>query len=118
MHWYVKAIKSYAVFRGRASRSEYWWFILPSLFITLVLIWVDFQIGTMNRELGLGLLSGIFDLGMALPYISVSIRRLHDTGRSGWLFLLSFIPLVNIAYLVLMILDSQQGDNRYGPYPK
>jgi uncharacterized membrane protein YhaH (DUF805 family) len=118
MEWYLKVLKQYAVFTGRARRKEYWMFVLFNIIAVLVLAWVDGLTGTLNPMTGYGLLSGLYSLAVLLPAIGVSIRRLHDTGRSGWWLLLAFIPLVNLILLVFMVFDSQPGDNQYGPNPK
>jgi len=66
----------------------------------------------------LGVLSGIFLLGLIVPTLAVSVRRLHDTNRSGWWLLIGFIPLINIVYLVFLLQDSDASENKYGPNPK
>jgi uncharacterized membrane protein YhaH (DUF805 family) len=84
-----------------------------------VLSIVDGMIGSYNSEGGIGLLSGIYSLAVLIPGIAVSVRRLHDTNRSGWWLLISLIPLIGaIVLLVFMVQDSQEGDNQYGPNPK
>jgi uncharacterized membrane protein YhaH (DUF805 family) len=68
---------------------------------------------------GPGILGGIYSLAMLIPGIAVTVRRLHDTGRSGWWVLVALIPVLGfIALLVFMVLDSQPGSNEYGPNPK
>ena len=118
MHWFFNAVEKYAVFRGRASRKEYWYFLLFYFLIALVLAFVDGLFGAFSDMAGLGLLSGLFTLGMLLPSLAVGARRLHDTGRSGWWLLVYFVPL--IGSLVLLVFTLRQGDageNRYGPVP-
>jgi uncharacterized membrane protein YhaH (DUF805 family) len=76
-------------------------------------------VGLFDVESGIGLLSGIYSLAVLIPSISVGVRRLHDTNRTGWWLLISLIPLLGIIILiVLMVLDSQPDDNQYGPNPK
>jgi uncharacterized membrane protein YhaH (DUF805 family) len=119
MNWFLLALKKYAVFTGRAQRKEYWFFVLFVVLVSIVLTFIDNMTGTYNRDVGLGLLSGVFSLAMLVPSLAVTVRRLHDTGRSGWWILLAFIPLVGeIVLLVFMVLDSQPGTNEYGPSPK
>ncbi len=96
----------YAVVEGRASRSEYWYWMLFSVLICAVL-------STIFPLLGL-----IFALAIFFPSISVFVRRMHDTGRSGWWFFLSFIPLIgSIVLIIFAIQKGTEGDNRYGPSP-
>jgi len=114
-------LKHYVDFKGRARRKEYWFFALFE-FITLIL--VSIVGGALDYVLGLpGVLSSalvtIVTLGLILPAIAVSFRRLHDIGKSGWWFLITLIPcLGGIIFLVFMLLDSQPGSNAYGPNPK
>jgi uncharacterized membrane protein YhaH (DUF805 family) len=119
MNWYIKVLKNYAVFGGRAQRSEYWYFALFNILANIGLFLIDGVLGTLNPEIGLGLLGGIYVLAIIIPGIAVTIRRLHDTNRSGWWSLVVFIPVIGvIALLVLMVLDSTPGNNKYGPNPK
>ncbi len=119
MKWYLQALKKYAVFEGRARRKEFWYFILFYFIIVIVLGYIDAMIGTVNASLGLGMLSGIFVLAMIIPDIAVTIRRLHDTDRTGWWWLIAFIPVIGVIWLlVLMVLDGTSGKNQYGPDPK
>jgi uncharacterized membrane protein YhaH (DUF805 family) len=118
MEWFVKVIKSFS-FSGRARRKEYWMFFLFVIVIELLLGLLDHFLGTYSMEAGIGLLGGIFILAIVIQTIAVGVRRLHDTGRSGWWLLLNLIPVVGpIIVLVLMILKGQQGENKYGPDPK
>jgi len=117
--WYLDALKKYAVFSGRARRKEYWMFLLINILISVVLIAIDSLIGTFNPQTGVGLLQGFYSLAVLIPTIAVTVRRLHDTGRSGWWILISLIPVVgSIVLLIFMLLDSQPGVNQYGPNPK
>lgn len=119
MNWYLGVLKQYAVFKGRARRKEYWFFILFNLIASLVLTGVDFMTGSLDAELGMGLLSGLYSLAVLIPSLAVTVRRLHDTGRTGWWLLIGLIPLIGaIVLLVFMLLDSQPGDNEYGAHPK
>ena len=84
MNWYLDVLKKYAVFSGRARRKEYWFFVLFNIVISLVLGLIDGVIGSASAETGVGLLGGIYALAILIPTIAVAVRRLHDTGRSGW----------------------------------
>jgi len=119
MNWYLQALKKYAVFEGRARRKEFWYFILFYFIIGIVLGYIDLMVGTFNEGWGLGILSGLFLLAMIIPDIAVTVRRLHDTDRSGWWWLIAFIPIIGAIWLiVLLVLDGTAGQNQYGPDPK
>jgi len=119
MNWFLEVLKKYAVFNGRARRKEYWFFYLFYLIIFMVLAFLDGLTGSLSGTAGIGILSGIFILAMIIPGLAVSVRRLHDTDRSGWWILISLIPLIGgIWFLVLMVLDGTSGQNQYGPDPK
>jgi uncharacterized membrane protein YhaH (DUF805 family) len=118
MEWFLRVVKNFS-FDGRARRKEYWMFTLFAVIIVVVLSLIDVAVGTYFETLEVGLLSGIFWLAILIQSIAVGVRRLHDTGRSGWWLLLILIPLVGpIIVLVLMALEGRQGDNQYGPDPK
>ena len=113
MEWYIKCLKNYAVFSGRARRKEHWYFTLFSLIVMLVLYVLEFVVGL------LVVLSVIYSFGIIIPSLAVGIRRLHDTGRCGWGMLLNLIPIVGwIVLIVFLASDSEPGDNDYGPNPK
>ena len=119
MNWYLEVLKKYAVFSGRARRKEYWFFFLFNIIFIIVLSFIDVIIGTYNAQANIGLLSGIYTLAVVIPGIAVSVRRLHDTDRSGWWILIGLIPILGgIVILIFMLLDSQPGANQYGPNPK
>jgi uncharacterized membrane protein YhaH (DUF805 family) len=119
MNWYLGVLKKYADFTGRARRKEYWFFVLFNLIISCVLSVIDVFVGTYNAAVGVGILSGLYALGVLIPGIAVTVRRLHDTGRSGWWILIALVPLVGwIVLIIFMFLDSQPGTNAYGPNPK
>jgi len=106
-------LKDFAKFDGRSRRAEYWQFVL---FVTIVSVILSVLDAMMGME---GILSGLFSLGVLIPGLAVLVRRLHDTDRRGWWFLLVFIPVIGQIWLfVLMVFDSQPGDNRFGPNPK
>jgi len=102
----------YVVFSGRARRSEFWWFSLFLLIVYIIVAAIDAAIGN-------SVLLVIVWLATLLPSLAVTVRRLHDTGRSGWWFFITLIPLVGgIILLVFECQDSQPGSNAYGPSPK
>lgn len=119
MNWYLEVLKKYAVFTGRARRKEYWYFVLFNIIISVILSAIDGMMGSYNAETGMGLLGSIYILAILLPAIGVSIRRLHDTGRSGWWLLIGFVPLIGaIVLIVVMLKNSKPGQNQYGANPK
>ena len=119
MDWYLKVLRNYFVFEGRARRKEYWMFILFNFLVSVALIIVDSMLGTFNATLGLGLASGIYSLVVLFPSLAVSVRRLHDRAKSGWWLLIAVIPFIGaIVLLVWFLLEGDQGRNRYGDDPK
>ncbi|MEN8008107.1 MAG: DUF805 domain-containing protein [Candidatus Krumholzibacteriota bacterium] len=114
MGWYLEVLKKYAKFSGRAHRREYWMFVLINVVVSLVLAAIDYSMGSMNSA-GYGLLGGIYTLAILLPTIAVSVRRLHDTNRSGMWYLLIFVPIIGpIALLFFFVQEGQGGRNQYG----
>ena len=119
MNWYLEVLKKYAVFSGRARRKEYWFFVLFNIIISIVLAVIDGVTGSFSPEAGMGLLGGIYTLAVLIPGIAVSVRRLHDTERSGWWLLIALVPLIGaIVLLVFTAQDSKPGQNQYGANPK
>ena len=113
MNWYLDVLKKYAVFDGRARRTEYWMFALINLLIYIAIGMVEGVIGTM------GVIGSIYALAVLLPSLGVAVRRLHDIDRSGWWMLLIFLPGIGaIILLIMALIDSTPGDNEYGPNPK
>lgn len=113
MEWYLTVLKKYADFSGRARRREYWMFVLVNLIVSFVLGFV----GGLVR--GGTALSIIYSLAVLVPSIAVSVRRMHDIGKSGWWLLIGLIPLIGaIILIVWACTDGEPGDNEYGPNPK
>ena len=113
MNWYLKVLKNYVGFEGRARRTEYWMFVLFNFLAAVVLAIVEYSLGLES------ILSVLYSLAILLPSLAVAVRRLHDTGRSGWWILINLVPIVGgIILLVFMCLDSQEGENQYGVNPK
>lgn len=107
----TSVLKKYATFSGRARRSEFWWANL-----VFVLIYVASLM--MDSLLGAEFISLIVIIGLFLPMLAVSVRRLHDTDRSGWWLLLGIIPLLGDILLIVWFASDSTGDNRFGPFPK
>lgn len=117
MSWYLGVFKKYADFNGRARRKEYWMFTLFNFIVTVILLGIDSVI--LGSESGAGFLSGIYGLAVIVPSLAVLVRRLHDTGRSGWWVFINLIPFVgSIILLVFLVSDSAAGANEYGANPK
>lgn len=113
MNWYLEVLKKYAVFSGRARRKEYWMFFLFNLIIALVLGFIEGLAG------GPGVIGSLYSLAVLIPGIAVSVRRLHDTDRSGWWLLIAFVPLIGfIVLLLFMVQEGQTRENEYGSDPK
>ena len=120
MNWFMDALRNkYATFEGRARRKEYWFYVLFYVLVLCGLALVDGLTGTFSEEAGLGLLSGLFVLATLVPSLAVTVRRLHDTDRSGWWVLIGLVPIAgDLVLLVFTLMDSQPGANQYGSNPK
>jgi len=105
MKWYLKVVKdNYANFKGRASREEYWMFVLFNFIFLIALSFIEgFLFGLYSS-----ILSNIYYLAVLVPTIAVAVRRMHDTGKSGWFIL---IPIYN---LILTVTSGESGENQYG----
>ena len=116
MNYYTDVLKKYAVFEGRASRKEFWMFILFNFLISMAISIVGSIIIGKSGSSGL---SGLYGLAVFIPSLAVGARRLHDTNRSGWWQLISLIPLIGVIVLIVFLAtDSKPGSNEYGPNPK
>lgn len=124
-------LKRYAEFAGRSRRKEFWSYILAVWAILLVLMYLDSALGLGGKATGYanetgvgfnmsgGLLSLLFVLATLVPNLAVSVRRLHDLGKSGWTILIGLIPIIGWFYLLFLYLQpGMAGPNAYGPDPK
>lgn len=124
MNWYLEVLKKYAVFSGRARRTEFWTFTLVNIVVTTLLAFIDNSSGmTVSTDVtaayGVGILSSLYGLAVLIPHLAVSVRRLHDTGRSGWWWLIGLVPVIGAVVLIIFAAqDSQPGSNEYGANPK
>mgnify|MGYP006074627261 FL=1 len=119
MNWYLKVMKQYADFDGRARRTEYWMFVLFNIIFSVVAVVLDNVLGIAMEGIGYGPLYGLYVLAMIIPSLAVAVRRLHDTGKSGWMLLIALIPIIgSIWLLVLYATDGNPGENEYGSNPK
>ena len=106
------AFKKFSDFSSRSRRSEYWYFVLFNVIVSMVLGFID-------GLLGMQILSILYTLVVLIPSLAVGVRRLHDTGRSGWWFLIALVPLIGfIVLIVFFAQDGTPGSNKWGPNPK
>lgn len=113
MKEYLAVLKNYATFSGRARRREYWMYTLVNSLIFAAL-WLTGMVADFMFIVAI-----LYMLAVFVPGLAVTVRRLHDTSRSGWWFFINFVPFVGgVIVLVFMCLDSAEGDNKYGPNPK
>ncbi|MGE8343176.1 MAG: DUF805 domain-containing protein [Flavobacterium sp.] len=124
IEWYkIAMFQNYSNFSGRARRSEYWYFRLATaviffVFIALAIIVSVIGGGFLGFPVAIGLIA-LYSLIALIPSLAVTVRRMHDLGKSGWNVLISFIPLVGpIWFLVLLATEGEHGENYYGPDPK
>ena len=127
MHWMLMPLRRYADFSGRSRRKEYWMFFLFNLLISLAvwtLLLLLYVLGLsetamMTVMMPVFALYALVALAFVIPGIAVTVRRLHDTDRSGWNILLGLIPLIGpIILLVFYCTEGNAGPNRFGPDPK
>ena len=112
--YYLEAFRKYADFSGRSTRSEYWWFYLVTIAVSILASILDSIL-----NIPLGLISVLYFLISLIPSLSIQVRRLHDVDKSGWYMLLNFFIIIGWIWLyILNILDSTPGANKYGPNPK
>lgn len=140
MQWIIGPLRKYADFGGRASRSEFWAFLL---FVTLLTAAAHYADGTSGRDVTIALNMGMIELSVTLalllPSITVGVRRLHDSGKSGWWMMLVYLPWLatlaagtnqalliaasgaflagGIAWIVLLLLPGDAGENAFGMPP-
>ena len=116
MKWYLHVLKNYVNFEGRARREEYWMFTL--FHIIIIFLTVVIPASLFDSPLG-SIPLFLYIFATFLPGLAVTIRRLHDTGKSGWYYLISFIPYLGGFILLIFMLESgNKGNNKYGPDPK
>ncbi|MAY83842.1 MAG: hypothetical protein CMP59_06870 [Flavobacteriales bacterium] len=119
MEWYLKVLRQYTDFNGRARRKEYWMFFLFNVIFSIAASLLDMLLGTGIEGMGYGLIYTLYGLAVLLPSLAAAVRRLHDIGKSGWMILVGLIPIIGAIWLlILMVTDSNPGENKYGPNPK
>lgn len=119
MNWYLDVLRKYAVFEGRARRKEYWMFCLFNIIASCAFLTLDVMTGMFNRAVGMGVFSALYSLAVIVPSLAVSVRRLHDTDRSGWWLLIGLVPCLGaIVLIVYAVQGGTPGQNRFGSDPK
>ena len=119
MQWYIMVLQRYAEFDGRSRRKEYWMFVLFHFLVSVALNIAGFAIDMVAAIGATMILPTLYYLATLLPAIGVTIRRLHDTNRSGWWLLIALVPFIGgIILLILCALEGDHGENQYGPNPK
>ncbi|MDR1898173.1 MAG: DUF805 domain-containing protein [Prevotellaceae bacterium] len=137
MKWYLKVWKQYADFSGRARRKEYWMFALfnmlfvAAIFILAVFIFTIIVPENETIQQGRAIyfmdesiytvivaIVGIYNLAVLIPGLAVTVRRLHDVGKSGWWIFISAIPLIGGIWLLVLLLTDSDDENQYGRNPK
>lgn len=119
-YWMMQPLRKFATFSGRASRAEYWWFVVLTVVVTLVATFIDFAMVGMEtvNQYGLGPLGALATLGFLVPSLAVTVRRLHDRDKSGWWIFFNLVPLIGFIYLFYQYVSrGTQGPNRFGPDP-
>jgi uncharacterized membrane protein YhaH (DUF805 family) len=117
MKYFILAFKNWNKFNGRANRSEYWYFVLFYFLIVIILYYVDISFLGYNpmNPTSLGVTQIIFNLLVLIPYLSVTVRRLHDVNKSGWNMLWNLLPIIGTIYIIyLNILKGGIEDNSFG----
>ena len=129
MEWYLKVMRdNYANFKGRARRKEYWMYSLICTVLLIALMTIMFSVLSFSDETGIEtgpsvyltvILVIVFLFAHFIPSIALTVRRLHDTGKSGWWYLIVFVPyLGNFVIFIFTLIDGDRGDNKYGSNPK
>jgi uncharacterized membrane protein YhaH (DUF805 family) len=111
-------LSKFVDFSGRARRSEYWYFALFTFLVGIVTSILDAILGTDYDNTSGGLVNTLGSLVLFLPSLAVGVRRLHDTGRSGWWILIGLIPIIGWIVLIVWFCTDSKPDNQYGPNPK
>jgi uncharacterized membrane protein YhaH (DUF805 family) len=119
MNWYIKVLQNYATFNGRARRTEFWMFTLMNALFVICAIFIDNVTDLAFEDMPYGIVYVLYSLLVFIPSFALSVRRLHDVGKSGWMILAGLIPLFGAIWLiVLYCTDSEPTTNDYGPNPK
>jgi uncharacterized membrane protein YhaH (DUF805 family) len=127
MKWFIKGLKNYFVFKGRARRKEFWMWILFSMIFSYAIMLIDYLLGTNmyfyvgpeNKEISFGIIGLVYNMLILIPNISIGVRRLHDINKSGWTLLMCLIPFAGIVIMIVFFCKPGiSGSNKYGSDPK
>ena len=119
MNWYIQALKRFADFKGRSRRKEYWMFALFNVIFSIATTLLDYAFVINSFIYYMGIFSMLYGLFVFIPLLAVSVRRLHDTGKTGWMLLIAIIPILGALWLLaLFATEGTRGMNMYGPDPK
>lgn len=123
IEYYKKVVfENFANFDGRARRSEYWYFLLANILVYFAIMIFGTILTAVTKSAAIGIITLclyiLYAVLTIIPSIAVVVRRLHDTGKSGWFYLLAFVPLANIWLIVLLFTEGDAGPNEFGPDPK
>ena len=119
MEWATMPLRRYAEFRGRSRRKELWMYFLLTVVATVIARVLDGVLGVMSAAPGVGIFTILTSLALIVPSTAVIVRRLHDTERSGWWYLIGLVPLVGgIVLLIFFLNDGTPCENRFGSDPK
>lgn len=113
MNWYLSVLKNYVGFSGRARRTEYWMYTLFNL-IAVIILGAIGGIGSASDLPFLAALYPIYLLAVLLPTLAVTVRRLHDTGKSGWWYFIGIVPLIGPILLIVFLASPSDDVNQYG----
>lgn len=116
MIWYARVFKKYFVFKGRSSKLEYMMFNMLNLMIMAILLIIDFCISLLVPALPFGIVSPIYLLVIIIPFLSSTIRRMHDAGKGAWQIIFLIIPVLGIIWIIdLLLSDGEPYRNMHGP---
>ena len=108
---YIEVLQKYAVFDGRAKRSEYWLFLLVHVIISIILGLIPLVLDWFL------VVEVVYALALLVPALAVGARRLHDSGKSGWLQLILLVPLIGWVIVIILMALPSDDENKYGPRP-
>lgn len=118
MHWYIQVLKKFDDFDGRARRKEYWMFNLIDFIFVIIISFIDTTIFNTSFS-DYGPIFIVYTLVTFIPALAVSVRRMHDVGKSGWFIFVGVIPIIGWIWIfIVLITDSELFTNKYGPNPK
>lgn len=118
MEWYAMVWQKYAQFEGRSRRKEYWMFTLVNTILYVIVFACAWAAKGSAASIAVFVAIGLYSLAAFIPSLAVTVRRLHDIGRTGWWLLINIIPFGSLVLFVFSVLEGTPGPNEYGPDPK